>query len=173
MNFECVLRPLTEEDARILDEELFAEDAAGEYQWFGYKGHGHWLRQYQQDGLINEAGGRFAIRVDGKLAGFMHWSRTSWGPSATSWCWEIGITLFAPCRGKGIGSYSQERMARYLFANTRANRIQASTDPANIAEQRSLEKAGFRREGLIRGAQWRDGHWHDLIIYSILRSDVE
>lgn len=51
------------------------------------------------------------------------------------------------------------------------NRIQASTDVTNVAEQRALEKAGFTREGVLRGAQFRDGSWHDLFLYSLLRSD--
>jgi RimJ/RimL family protein N-acetyltransferase len=48
-------------------------------------------------------------------------------------------------------------------------RIEASTDVENIAEQRSLEKAGFTREGILRRAQWRAGAHHDLVSYSILR----
>ena len=36
---------------------------------------------------------------------------------------------------------------------------------------RSLEKAGFIREGALRGAQFRAGGYHDLVGYSILRSD--
>jgi RimJ/RimL family protein N-acetyltransferase len=41
----------------------------------------------------------------------------------------------------------------------------------NIAEQRALEAAGFQREGVTRGAQWRDGAYHDGILYAVLRAD--
>jgi RimJ/RimL family protein N-acetyltransferase len=34
-----------------------------------------------------------------------------------------------------------------------------------------LEKAGFARDGVIRGSQFRAGAYHDLVIYSRLRSD--
>jgi RimJ/RimL family protein N-acetyltransferase len=63
-------------------------------------------------------------------------------------------------------------LARYLFANTTVNRIDANTDVTNIAEQRALEKAGFTREGVLRGAQFRDGSFHDMVLYSILRHEV-
>ncbi len=33
------------------------------------------------------------------------------------------------------------------------------------------EKAGFTREGLLRGIGWRDGAWRDGIWFSVLRTD--
>ena len=62
-------------------------------------------------------------------------------------------------------------IAEYLFANTGANRVEGSTDIENIASQRALEKAGFSREGVNRGAQFRAGTFHELVLYSRLRSD--
>ena len=63
-------------------------------------------------------------------------------------------------------------MAAYLFETTDANRVEASTDVENLAEQRALEKAAFVREGINRGAQWRAGAHHDLVLYSKLRGDA-
>ena len=53
-------------------------------------------------------------------------------------------------------------------------RVEASTDIDNVAEQRSLDKAGFdsgRRS--IRRAQFRAGTYHDLVGYSFVREDLE
>jgi RimJ/RimL family protein N-acetyltransferase len=61
---------------------------------------------------------------------------------------------------------------RYLFAHTPVHRIEAATEAGNVAEQRALEKAGFIREGLLRGIGWRDGAWRDGIWYSVLRTDL-
>src|SRR6266567_2788049 len=36
-----------------------------------------------------------------------------------------------------------------------AHRIEAATEVGNVAEQRALEKAGFTREGVLRGSGWR------------------
>jgi len=49
--------------------------------------------------------------------------------------------------------------------------VEASTDVENIAEQRSLEKAGYIREGILRGVQYRAGAWHDIVNYARLRDD--
>ncbi|AZZ48385.1 N-acetyltransferase [Rathayibacter rathayi] len=72
-------------------------------------------------------------------------------------------------RGQGIGSLAQRLLVEYLFAGTRAERIQAYTDVDNRAERRALEQAGFEEEGVLRRAQWRDGAWHDLVLFSTLR----
>ena len=72
-------------------------------------------------------------------------------------------------RGLGYGTEAQRLLADYLFVNTEVNRVEASTDVQNFAEQRALEKAGFTRDGVLRGAQYRAGGWHDLAVYSILR----
>ena len=56
-------------------------------------------------------------------------------------------------------------------AHTTAHRIEADTEAENVAEQRALEKAGFTREGVMRGVFWRDGAWRDGVIYSLLRTD--
>ena len=59
-----------------------------------------------------------------------------------------------------------------MFATTAANRVEASTDVDNVAEQHALEKAGFVREGVQHGAQWRAGAWHDLVTYAITRAQL-
>jgi hypothetical protein len=63
-------------------------------------------------------------------------------------------------------------LAGQLLAGPGANRVEADTDIGNLSEQRALERAGFTREGLVRGAQWRRGQWHDRVLYSLLRSDL-
>jgi RimJ/RimL family protein N-acetyltransferase len=74
-------------------------------------------------------------------------------------------------RGRGHGAEAQRQLAAYLFAHIRVERLEASTDVDNLAEQRALERAGFAREGILRSAQFRDGAFHDLVLYSRLRGD--
>lgn len=93
------------------------------------------------------------------------------GPNPESAAWNIGISLMPEARGQGYGTEAQRQVAGYLFETTSINRVEASTDIENLAEQRSLEKAGFVREGVQRGAQFRAGAHHDLIVYSRLRDD--
>jgi len=43
----------------------------------------------------------------------------------------------------------------YLFEHTPVQRIEAATHAENVAEQRSLEKAGFHAEGVLRSCDFR------------------
>jgi RimJ/RimL family protein N-acetyltransferase len=83
----------------------------------------------------------------------------------------IGIWLRPEYRGRGIGTAAQARVAELFFRHTTVNRVEAHTDVENVAEQRALEAAGFWREGVTRGAQWRDGAYDDGVLYAVLRTD--
>jgi len=109
--------------------------------------------------------------TDGRVVGTISYHRVSYGPNPMSAAWMIGIDLVPEGRGQGLGTEAQRLLADWLFETTGVNRVEASTDIENLAEARSLEKAGFTREGVNRGAQFRAGAYHDLVLYSRLRSD--
>jgi RimJ/RimL family protein N-acetyltransferase len=41
----------------------------------------------------------------------------------------------------------------------------------NLASQKVLEKAGFKREGILRKSAFERGEWRDFYVYSILREE--
>lgn len=112
--------------------------------------------------------------VDGDdvLLGSVGWHPVAYGPNAGSQALDIGISLHPSHWGQGHGRRAQRMLAAHLFATTAVHRVQASTDVRNLAEQRALERAGFLREGVLRGAQWRQGAFHDLVSYARLRTDA-
>jgi aminoglycoside 6'-N-acetyltransferase len=123
--------------------------------------------------LRNERNGMLVVErlADRQPIGTVGWHRVPYGPSPWSDAWNIGIELRPEARGQGLGTEAQRLLADFLFATYELHRVEASTDVENIPEQRSLEKAGYVREGIQRGAQWRAGGYHDLVTYSRLRSD--
>lgn len=121
---------------------------------------------------IDEDGSIGIIEGD-TVVGTVGWHWVQWGPNAGSRCPMIGISLVPSARGRGIGSQAQRLVVDLLFRQTASNRVEAHTDVTNIAEQRALESAGFTREGTVRGAQWRNGAFHDGYLYSILRNEWE
>ncbi len=99
--------------------------------------------------------------------GDMSWHSELHGPNLGSRAISIGVSLHADVRGRGIGTVAQSLLAAALHRGG-IHRVQASTDVANVAEQRALERAGFVREGVARGAQVRADGRHDLVLYSCL-----
>ncbi|WP_067170706.1 GNAT family N-acetyltransferase [Microtetraspora niveoalba] len=164
------LRPVEEDDLPFLRRLTNDPEGSGEFQWYGWN-NPHRLRQrWEETGMLSDDGGVLIISADGEPAGFVSWRKQI--ANLASHYWEIGLIVAPEFRGKGYGTEAQRRLVRYLFEHTTANRIQASTEIENIAEQRALEKAGFTREGVLRGCGFRAGAWRDGVLYSVIRSDL-
>ncbi|MEP7158864.1 MAG: GNAT family protein [Chloroflexota bacterium] len=167
------LRDITLADADMVDA-WNVDIALGSFNDFGHREP--LPREALGKGpLRNERNGMLIIEriADGQPIGTVGWRRvTVYGPSPTSDAWQIGIELIPAARGQGLGAEAQRLLADFLFAASDVNRVEASTDVANAAEQGALEKAGYRYEGVMRRAQFRAGAYHDLAYYSRLREDV-
>ena len=169
------LRPVIEADLDLLERLNTDQGEASEYGFFGYQDHGRLRRSFAENGFISPDGGTLAVALSeageaGRLIGEVNWRKAQTGPSSFSW--DIGIGLLASARGHGHGTRAQRLLAEYLFAHTQLNRIAAETEVDNLAEQRSLEKAGFTREGILRGSCFRAGNWRDMVSYSLVRADL-
>ncbi len=166
------LRDVVLGDAKLLDHWNEVRDVGG-FNDFGLP-HEPMPREVLERGpLRNERNGTLIVeRLDGRPVGTVSWRRVHvYGPSPGSDAWQIGIDLERESRGFGYGTEAQRLLADWLFASTPLNRVEASTDVDNLPEQRSLDKAGFVREGVLRGAQFRGGAYHDLVYYARIRSD--
>ena len=171
MDGQIALRPADEDDLVIL-EDLTGGDQAkpGEFGWYGWVDRSRWRRRWAENGLLGDDGGILMVVRGRERLGFMNWRRKNVTPAAHHW--EIGIALLPEARGHGYGTEAHRLLVRYLFAHTPVYRIEAATETGNLAEQRALEKAGFTREGVVRGIGWRDGAWRDGVWFSVLRSDL-
>jgi RimJ/RimL family protein N-acetyltransferase len=167
------LRDITLDDADLLDAWDADPASSGEFNDFGIAREPADREALARGPLRNVHNGQLIVELveHGRPIGTVGWHRVRYGPNPESDAWNIGIALLPDDRGHGYGTEAQAQLADYLFANTTANRVEAQTDAANIAEQRSLQKAGFGREGIARGSQHRAGAYHDLVTYARLRSD--
>jgi ribosomal-protein-alanine N-acetyltransferase len=84
---------------------------------------------------------------------------------------EIGYFVVPNERKKGYANEAIMIMVDYLFLSKDLERIQAKADPENIASCKALEKAGFKREGILRKTFFCRGKWKDDVVYSILREE--
>lgn len=166
------LRHATQADAELL--ELWqSPDYRGEFNDFGLPSRPLGAAIAER-GLIGEERGALIVEVlaGSRPIGSVSWHGVRYGPNPESLVWNIGINLIPDARGHGFGGEAQRLLADRLFATTTVNRVEAMTDIDNEREQRALDKAGFVREGVLRGAQFRAGRWHDIVVYSRLRPEV-
>jgi ribosomal-protein-alanine N-acetyltransferase len=166
------LRPIEEADLNRLRRIDTDPVASQPFEWTGFRDPGARRRRWEQDGWISRDSTQLAVALpDGTLAGIVSWRAIrAGGPEGG--CLEIGALLLPEHRGRGLGTAAQRLLVEYLFATTLVNRLQAITDVENLAEQRVLERIGFRREGVLRGLAFIGGRWRDGVLYARLRGDM-
>ena len=166
------LRPVGRDDLALLVRFATEPWLVG-LDWAGFRDAQRAEKDFEEHGFLRQAGGMLIVEHAATTAGIVSWGAKSFTPGMAEMntFWEIGIALLPEHRGKGIGWQAQAALAEYLFQHTPVERIQAATHPENKAEQRSLEKAGFGLEGVVRAAEFRDGEWRDGYLYSRLRND--
>ncbi|HTF09323.1 MAG TPA: GNAT family protein [Asanoa sp.] len=162
------LRPVGEDDLDMLRRFVVEPGLIG-LDWNGFQDAQGVAKRYADDGFLGETDGRLIVEAAGRTAGFVSYTEGVYAGRGRFW--EIGIALLPDSRGRGIGWRAQAMLCDYLFAHSPAQRIQAGTHAENLAEQRSLVKAGFQLEGVMRACEFRDGAWRAGHLYSRLRTD--
>ena len=177
MDDHVALRPFTEQDLPLLERLSTDPSLSGRYVWAGFRDPRARRRRWEKDGYVGVDSAALAVVGDDPelgpdtVLGIASWEAKDRGGPAGG-CYEIGLALLPEHRGRGLGTAAQGEVVRHLFSCTLAFRLEAQTDADNIAEQRALERVGFRREGVLRCARFRQGQWRDMLMYGLLRPDL-
>ena len=108
-----------------------------------------------------------ALRSEGRLVGacgFRNWDRAAARI-------EIGYAIQRRHWGKGIATEAVRAVLGFAFEQMGLNRVEAHCIVDHVASRRVLEKAGMRREGILRQHESFKGAFQDLALYSILRQE--
>lgn len=84
---------------------------------------------------------------------------------------EIGYALGRPAWGQGYMHEALTSIVSYAFAQLNLIRLEADIDPRNSASQRTLERLGFVREGLLRDRWIVNGEVSDTGFYGLLKRE--
>jgi aminoglycoside 6'-N-acetyltransferase len=169
-----VLRPIQDKDWPMIEEWGQSREALwGPFQRFQMD-HVPLLRQaYQQTSLLKRESGLLLIETleDQQVIGYVRYTLIPY-PDSDLPHPEIGFGIpVASAHGKGYAKEAVKLLLDYLFSGYPLVRISAFTDEENLPAQKVMERVGFRREGILRGAMFRDGQWRDIAIYGILRQE--
>ena len=87
---------------------------------------------------------------------------------------EIGYWVRRDARGRGVMTRALRLVAQHAFEISGAARLQRRADPVNVASCRVAEKAGFKREGVLRSVYWNErlGRRQDHVLFSLLPDEL-
>jgi RimJ/RimL family protein N-acetyltransferase len=104
----------------------------------------------------------------GRLLGAIGLNRTSW-PSLVT---EIGYWTAPWARGQGIAADATRLLAAWALTDQGFARIEVRAATANAASQRVALKAGLHQEGILRNAGFVHAGRVDLVLFSLVPSDL-
>lgn len=167
------LRKLSMRDASDIFEYASVPEVAEHVTWEFHRNISdsmHFLRimiQQYDDGIPSPWG--IIDKEIGKLIGtigFHVWSQQN----AYA---EAGYALSKGYWNKGLMTEAYNAVIKFGFEKMKLNRIEATCKPANTASEKVMLKCGMKYEGLMRKKLFAKGEYHDLKLYSLLKSDWE
>jgi ribosomal-protein-serine acetyltransferase len=109
----------------------------------------------------------FTIWYKLEFAGLIGFKDTDWVNHKT----ELGYWLIENMQGKGIITQCTTTLIKYAFKKLRMNRIQIKVANGNTRSAAVPNRLGFNFEGIEQQGEWLNGTYHDLQIFSLLKSD--
>ncbi len=87
---------------------------------------------------------------------------------------EAGYWVKREGRGRGVATRALKLVSAWAFEQPGVKRLQLRADTENEPSQRVAEKAGFRREGVLRSARYnaRLGRRSDFVLFSLLPGEL-
>jgi ribosomal-protein-alanine N-acetyltransferase len=129
----------------------------------------HRLSRYREDHAQGTAIAFFIFDLgSGELAGGITLGNIRHGVAQSG---HIGYWVGERFSGRGLMTDAVNVLARFAFDTLRLHRIEAACIPENTRSIRVLEKAGFRREGLLRSYLRINGVWQDHFLYARIADD--
>jgi RimJ/RimL family protein N-acetyltransferase len=129
------------------------------------------LRWYED--YLSRRGGEVRCAVclenSGQLVGMVSLTRIDYVHSNAEFNAVVGEH---DAQNRGIGTAAARAMVAHGFADLNLHRIYVSILRDNVGSIRMCEKAGFREEGVMRDAAYKNGRYHDMVLMGVLREDV-
>lgn len=95
--------------------------------------------------------------------------RAEWMPFRQA---EVGFLLLPEFQGRGYAGESLARVVTFAFEECGFHKLKAIVTGGNEPSCRVLERAGFRREGVIRDNFKLSGEWMDDVVFGLLAHEA-
>ena len=125
------------------------------------------IEQLKEDKKKKPSSEKFAIEINGETAGWVHLHDLNQEYAEHKGI--IGFCLHKKFRGHGIMSKAVSIVTDYAFKKYKLKRLIGVCRTFNKASARTMEKAGYKLEGIMRKNKFKDGKYLDDMIWAVVR----
>ncbi|MDF2926203.1 MAG: alanine acetyltransferase [Paenibacillaceae bacterium] len=126
-----------------------------------------WAEEQQQDKRYTFG---IYLKDSGRLVGDISLFEVARGPRQSA---ILGYSLDQDHNGRGYMREAVSLVIRYGFKELGLHRLEAGAKPDNSGSIRTLQKSGFRQEGIARKFLLLNGQWEDHVTFSLVAEDLE
>jgi ribosomal-protein-alanine N-acetyltransferase len=84
---------------------------------------------------------------------------------------NVGYWVARSHNGRGLASAALADVVGFAFGEAQLHRLEAGTQPDNVASQRVLERNGFTKFGYARKLLLVEGEWRDHVLFERVADD--
>lgn len=159
---DITLRPLTTSDIASFANWATDSEVTSYLMWETYSSHQEMAKFLKE--VVMQHPWFMAIIYKGKVVGSITLEK---GKGTEACRAELGYVLAKEYWGKGIATKAVKQALSRGFQELSVNRIESFISPENIASIRVCEKAGMKREGLLKNYLIHKGKLSDRYVYAI------
>jgi [ribosomal protein S5]-alanine N-acetyltransferase len=82
---------------------------------------------------------------------------------------SAGYSVIPSARGRGVAAAALTAVSSFAWSIPALHRIELYIEPWNVASIKTAERAGYKREGLLRSHQEIGGRRRDMLLYASIR----
>ena len=160
---------MEKEDVQVLMDWWNSLEYQGEYFPIPQKSKAEALREFENPSPVQVAMENHEFMIEkknGTRIGHIGYGRDI----LHDWI-EIGYDIVPSERRKGYATEAIQIIVDYLFLVKNIPRISVCTDARNIAAIRAAEKAGFKKEGIVRKGGFAMGKYVDACLLGLLKEE--
>jgi len=110
----------------------------------------------------------WGIVEDGAIAGMIALNDVLRGALQLA---NVGYWVARQHNGRGLASAALAEVVEFAFGEAQLHRLEAGTQPDNVASQRVLERNGFTKFGYARKLLLVEGEWRDHVLFERVADD--
>jgi len=82
---------------------------------------------------------------------------------------SAGYSVIPSARGRGVAAAALTAVSSFAWSIPALHRIELYIEPWNVTSIKTAERAGYKREGLLRSHQEIGGRRRDMLLYASIR----